>query len=188
MTKCSKCGNDSDVKFRCCPKCGNDKSLALYNFSNLAYQCNACGTLNSTSLKYCQKCGVHLRKTCKQFWSDNPTSVEYCGCCGVKIDSAKFTLPEIYGDKSMAEITLISVRIDSALKENAERIFSALGLTSTQAITLFYQQVEHQQGMPFRDAMQNPNTETIQAIEDAMKRRSLESTTSTDAFFEDLGI
>jgi DNA-damage-inducible protein J len=37
----------------------------------------------------------------------------------------------------MAKTAVISARIDSELKRNAEQIFRELGLTTSQAITLF---------------------------------------------------
>ncbi|MEZ4662766.1 MAG: type II toxin-antitoxin system RelB/DinJ family antitoxin [Caldilineaceae bacterium] len=43
----------------------------------------------------------------------------------------------------------ISVRIEDDLKSDAEQIFQQLGLTSSQAITLFYKQVILQHGLPF---------------------------------------
>lgn len=43
----------------------------------------------------------------------------------------------------------ISFRIDPETKNGAERVFKKLGLTASQAITLFYQQVALQQGLPF---------------------------------------
>jgi DNA-damage-inducible protein J len=49
----------------------------------------------------------------------------------------------------MAKTSTISARIDRDVKKPAEQIFKELGLTSSQAITLFYKQVELQQGLPF---------------------------------------
>ena len=49
----------------------------------------------------------------------------------------------------MAKTATITARIDPNLKEHAENVFSALGLTTSQAITLFYRQVQLQQGLPF---------------------------------------
>jgi DNA-damage-inducible protein J len=49
----------------------------------------------------------------------------------------------------MQKSSAISARIDTALKQDAEQVFSALGLTASQAITLFYRQVALQQGIPF---------------------------------------
>ena len=78
----------------------------------------------------------------------------------------------------------ISARIDPALKRNAEHIFRQLGLTSSQAITLFYRQVEMQRGLPF--GLHIPNETTRQAIEDAQERRNLASFDSVDALVDDL--
>ena len=80
----------------------------------------------------------------------------------------------------------ISARIDPSLKENTERIFKELGLTSSQAITLFYKQVELQQGLPF--VVRIPNDATIRALEDAKTRNNLETFDTAENLFDDLGI
>jgi len=49
----------------------------------------------------------------------------------------------------MAKTAVISVRIDPELKRKAEQIFTELGLTTSQAIMLFFKQVELQRGLPF---------------------------------------
>jgi DNA-damage-inducible protein J len=86
----------------------------------------------------------------------------------------------------MAKTAVISARIDPALKRNAERIFGELGLTTSQAITLFYRQVDLQRGLPF--SVKIPNEVTKKALEDAKARRNLESFDSIDDLYEDLGI
>lgn len=86
----------------------------------------------------------------------------------------------------MAKTATISARIDSELKNRAERVFRELGLTSSQAITLFYKQVELQQGLPF--TVKIPNDLTIKALEDARTRRNLESYNTVEDLFDDLGI
>ncbi len=45
---------------------------------------------------------------------------------------------------NMAKTSTISARIDPDIKKGAEQVFRELGLTSSQAITLFYKQVELQ--------------------------------------------
>ena len=80
----------------------------------------------------------------------------------------------------------ISARIDPGLKKNAERVFHELGLTSSQAITLFYKQVELQQGLPF--VVKIPNTITLEALESARTRSDLESFNTAEDLFDDLGI
>ena len=49
----------------------------------------------------------------------------------------------------MTKTAVISARIDPHLKHSAEQIFKELGLTTTQAITLFYKQVQLQRGKGF---------------------------------------
>lgn len=49
----------------------------------------------------------------------------------------------------MSKTTTLHARIDSDLKNNAESILAQIGLTSTDAIKLFYKQVELQGGLPF---------------------------------------
>jgi DNA-damage-inducible protein J len=71
----------------------------------------------------------------------------------------------------MAKTTFITARIDPALKRKTEKIFEHLGLTTTQAITLFYKQVNLRKGLPF--AVEIPNAETDAAIRNALGGRDL---------------
>ena len=65
----------------------------------------------------------------------------------------------------MAKTEMIRARVEPELKSQAEAIFSELGLSSTEAITLFYTQVTLHQGLPF--AVKIPNAETIEALQQA---------------------
>ena len=49
----------------------------------------------------------------------------------------------------MANTTTVHARMDTALKENVEVILAQLGLTSSDAIKLFYKQIELNGGLPF---------------------------------------
>lgn len=49
----------------------------------------------------------------------------------------------------MSKTTTLHARIDTDLKNSAENIFAQLNLTPTDAIKLFYRQVELQGGLPF---------------------------------------
>lgn len=49
----------------------------------------------------------------------------------------------------MAKTSMLHARIETDLKINAESIFAQLGITSADAIKLFYKQVELQGGLPF---------------------------------------
>jgi len=58
---------------------------------------------------------------------------------------------------------MIRARVDPDLKEDAENVFGALGLSVTQAITLFYQQVTWYRGLPFE--LRVPNEVTLKVFE-----------------------
>jgi DNA-damage-inducible protein J len=86
----------------------------------------------------------------------------------------------------MPKTAVISARIDPKLKHSAEAVFSQLGMTATQAITLFYRQVEMERGLPFLVRIPNPDTE--EALEQARTRQDLASYNTLDDLFEDLNI
>jgi len=86
----------------------------------------------------------------------------------------------------MPRTSTISARIDPETKKKAERIFRELGLTSSQAITLFYKQVELQQGLPF--IVKLPNDLTARALEDARSRSNIEDFNTVEDLLDDLGI
>lgn len=86
----------------------------------------------------------------------------------------------------MPKTATISARIDPELKQGAEKVFKDLGLSATQAITLFYKQVELERGLPF--AVRVPNEATQEALEQARLREGLIDYNTLDDLFEDLGI
>jgi DNA-damage-inducible protein J len=86
----------------------------------------------------------------------------------------------------MPKTAVISARIDPELKRDAEEVFKELGLTASQAITLFYKQVELERGLPF--LVRLPNDVTAEALEQARTRQELESFNTLDDLFRDLGI
>ena len=71
----------------------------------------------------------------------------------------------------MAKTEMIRARVEPELKREAEELFSSLGLSTTEAITLFYKQVTLHQGLPFQ--VRIPNSETVEALEQARDRRGL---------------
>ena len=67
----------------------------------------------------------------------------------------------------MAKSAMIRARVDPILKEEAEGILQELGLSTTQAIILFYQQVRLTKGLPFDIRLPNPLTQQTFADTDA---------------------
>lgn len=60
---------------------------------------------------------------------------------------------------------MIHARIEPKLKNSADRIFSEIGITATEAIRLFLKQVELHRGLPFPVSI--PNEQTIAAMMEA---------------------
>ena len=60
---------------------------------------------------------------------------------------------------------MIHARIEPKLKKSAERIFSEIGMSTTEAIRLFLKQVELHRGLPF--SVNIPNAETLAAMREA---------------------
>jgi DNA-damage-inducible protein J len=86
----------------------------------------------------------------------------------------------------MTKTSTISARIDPELKNRVDKVFKDLGLTTAQAITLFYKQVEFHHGLPF--SVKIPTETTMKALEDAKLRLNLETFNNAEDLFEDLGI
>ena len=78
----------------------------------------------------------------------------------------------------MAKTDMIRARVEPRLKREAEAVFSALGLTATEAIRLFYKQVALQHGLPF--ALKVPNDETREALRQAAQGEKLTEYDSLD--------
>ena len=86
----------------------------------------------------------------------------------------------------MNKTSTVRARIEPDLKNRAEQVFRDLGLTTTQAITLFYRQVELRKGLPFDVVI--PNETTRQAFNDTDASRNLVVCEDADDMFRKLGI
>ncbi len=79
----------------------------------------------------------------------------------------------------MTKTATIRARVEPDLKQEAETVFSQLGLSATQAIRLFYRQVTLQGGLPF--AVKVPNAETREALRQAYGGEGLTEYETLDA-------
>ena len=80
----------------------------------------------------------------------------------------------------------IRARIEPDLKCNVEDILLKLGLSTTEAITLFYKQIELKQGLPFR--VELPNHETEKTLQATDQGENLTACDSASDMFNKLGI
>ncbi|MBM9538535.1 type II toxin-antitoxin system RelB/DinJ family antitoxin [Desulfobulbus alkaliphilus] len=86
----------------------------------------------------------------------------------------------------MGKSSTVRARIEPDLKGKAEHIFQQLGLTTTQAITLFYKQVELKNGLPFDVII--PNEVTRKTFAETEAGRDLIICNDADDMFKKLGI
>ena len=86
----------------------------------------------------------------------------------------------------MTKSAMIHARVDPTLKAEAETIFETLGLSTTQAITLFYQQVKWARGLPFE--VRVPNEVTLATLEATDAGEDLVRCENTQEMFARLGI
>ena len=86
----------------------------------------------------------------------------------------------------MNKTATVRARIEPDLKERAEEVFHRLGLNATQAITLFYRQVELREGLPFDVVV--PTVETARTFEYTDAGRVLIVCENIDDMFDKLGL
>ena len=81
---------------------------------------------------------------------------------------------------------MIRARTEQSLKQDVGKIFSALGLSFSEAINLFLRQVKLRKGIPFD--VEIPNKTTLKAIKDVEKKRNLIKAENAEDLFRKLGI
>jgi DNA-damage-inducible protein J len=86
----------------------------------------------------------------------------------------------------MSKTAMVRARVEPDLKDHAEAVFQRLGLNATQAITMFYKQVELREGLPFEVAIPTPTTAKTFDATDA--GTDLIVCKDADDMFERLGI
>ena len=69
----------------------------------------------------------------------------------------------------MAKTETLHMRIDSDLKNNAEKLLNQLGMSASEAVIIFFSQVVLNGGLPFEVKFPKYNFETEQAMKEALK-------------------
>ncbi len=77
--------------------------------------------------------------------------------------------------------TTVRARVNSDLKQEVEDILSHIGLSTSQAITLFLKRIKYEKGIPFE--LKVPNATTLKAMEEAKNNDG--ETISFDEFLEE---
>ena len=94
------------------------------------------------------------------------------------------------GDGNMAgSTTNISIRMDSDLKAQADRLFGELGMNLSTAFNIFVRQSLREGRIPFEVSLNQPNSETVAAMLEAeriAKDPAVKGYTDLDELFADL--
>ena len=67
----------------------------------------------------------------------------------------------------MAKTSALTIRIDPAIKDGAAEVFDELGMTVSEAITLYFRQVVLNGGLPFELKLPRYNAQTVAAMREA---------------------
>lgn len=92
------------------------------------------------------------------------------------------TYREAHGVQKMT--TKIQARIDVKSKEQAQKILDVLGLTMSEAISLYFRQIVLRRGIPFE--IEIPNELTAKVLRGSRKGRRLHKAASVDDLFKEL--
>ena len=85
----------------------------------------------------------------------------------------------------MSKTKLIQTRVEEEVKEEVEKILSELGLSTSQAISIFLNQVRINKGLPFEVKLRKePNELTKRALNEPVQ--GLPRFNSVAALFEEL--
>lgn len=98
-------------------------------------------------------------------------------CCAIMCITDDIQFSVCRGEK-MNRSAYVSVRINRELKKETENILQTLGVKPSDAITMFYNQINLRKGLPF--PVEIPNEVTKQAIKDAVNRVEMQTVNSID--------
>lgn len=86
----------------------------------------------------------------------------------------------------MGKTATVRARIEPTLKEDVEKLFNKMGLSTSEAIGLFYRQVKLKNGLSFNVVIPNKTTEKV--FKDTDADRNLIRCDDADDMFGKLGI
>ena len=91
-------------------------------------------------------------------------------------------------NKTMSKVKTgtVRARINPSLKKDVESLFEKLGLSTTEAINLFYKQVKLRNGLPFNVVV--PNKVTGKVLKDTDAGKNLVRCEDTEDMFNKLRI
>jgi len=85
-----------------------------------------------------------------------------------------------------AKSATVRARIEPELKAEVEKLFRQLGLSTTEAINIFFSQVQLRKGLPFN--IEIPNETTLKTFRDSDAGKNLIQCKDVDDMFDKLDI
>jgi len=79
----------------------------------------------------------------------------------------------------MPKTVMLSTRVEPKLKKDVNLILRKLGLTTSQAVTIFLSTVRNFNGIPFKIYL--PNETTKKALEDAREKKGVKKFNTVEA-------
>ena len=86
----------------------------------------------------------------------------------------------------MSKTATVRARIEPDLKEEVEKLFHELGISTTDAINIFFRQVKLRHGLPFEVAI--PNELTQKVLKETDDGKNIVRHENIDDMFKHLGI
>ena len=86
----------------------------------------------------------------------------------------------------MSKNAVIHTRINADLKAGAEHILESIGISASEAIRLFYRQIELHHGIPFD--VKIPNKQTAETLRKSERGEEVYHATNADDLFDQLGL
>lgn len=88
--------------------------------------------------------------------------------------------------KKDKKAAIVRSRMNEKRKKHAENIFKKLGINHSEAINLFYAQVELRKGLPFDLCI--PNAKTQKVLKESKEGKNIKHFNTKKELFEDLGL
>ncbi len=84
----------------------------------------------------------------------------------------------------MSKTATIQTRVDPQVKKEAQKILKKLGITMSEAISMYLSQIALQRGVPFE--LKVPNKLTATTLQESEDEQNLHSVSSTEQLFQEL--
>jgi DNA-damage-inducible protein J len=93
----------------------------------------------------------------------------------------------LLGVQIMAHLTTVNARIDAQTKAKVTAILKSLGITTSQAISMYFRQIIYRHGIPFEATLPTvPSKRALKAIADVEAGKNLIEVANPDEFMREL--